>query len=288
MKKTVHAIMAAAVVATALAAKAETVVWYTFDDLGDVGTRISDSSTIQNKANPGTHDAKMYGMYGKTKTPTTNPAWMPYVTNGVPESVRVLDPVGGTMASAADKALHFKRTHGGGSGAMLEIPNDPALRPSSFTVEMFIRLDPTQYNWEMIACQPSTTANLYGWGINIYRPTDNHYANFRLNFVDTEGNNHQHGIGEQQGSNVFLDYKWHHIALAVTPQSGDPSKINIKFFIDYVRVYNYDAPYGIVLPDSADCPVQIGGTTMEGQLFADEIGEFRFSEIGRRRVGKEC
>lgn len=275
MKTKVHAIMVAAVVAAALAANADTVVWYTFDDLGDVGTTLADSSTIQNKAKPGTLDATMYGMYGKTKTPTTASAWMPYVTNGVPKSVRVLDPVGGTMASAADKALHFKRTHGAGSGAMLEIPNDPALRPSSFTVEMFVRVDPTQSNWEMIASQPhSTTTNLFGWGINFYMPTNNAYLNFQLNFVDTAGVNHQHGVS----GSTLLGNKWHHIALAVTPQSGDPSKINIKFFIDYVRVYNYDAPYGIVLPDSADCPVQIGGTTMEGQLFAGDIGEFRFSD----------
>ena len=258
-------------------AKADTVVWYTFDDLTP-GDTLADGTNIVNKAKPGTHDATMYGMYGTTKTSDTAPAWMPYVTNGVPESLRVLDPVGGTMASAADKALHFKRTHGAGSGAMLEIPNDPALRPSSFTVEMFIRLDPTQSNWEMIASQPSTTAELYGWGINIYRPVDNSYVNFMLNFVDTAGGNHQHGIGTSQGSNALLDYKWHHIALTVTPQSGDPSKINIKFYLDYVRVYNYDAPYGIVLPDSADCPVQIGGTTVAGQLFAGEIGEFRFSD----------
>ena len=272
-------LIAAAVVATALAAKADTVVWYTFDDLGGVGDTVADDTTVVNKAKPGTLNAKMYGMYGKTKTPTTASAWMPYITNGVPESVRVLDPVGGTMASAADKALHFKRTHGAGSGAMLEIPNDPALRPSSFTVEMFVRVDSTQSNWEMLASQPhSTTTNLFGWGINFYMPTNNAYLNFQLNFVDTEGKNYQHGIGEQQGSNVFLDNKWHHIALAVTPQSGDPSKINIKFFIDYKRVYNFDAPYGIVLPDSADCPVQIGGTTMAGQLFAGDIGEFRFSD----------
>ena len=268
-------LIAAAVVAVALAAKADTVVWYTFDDLGGVGDTVADATTVINKANPGTLNAKMYGMYGMTKTPTTALAWMPYVTNGVPESVRVLDPVGGTMASAADKALHFKRTHGAGSGAMLEIPNDPALRPSSFTVEMFVRVDPTQSNWEMIASQPhSTTTNLFGWGINFYKPNDNSYLNFQLNFVDTAGVNHQHGVS----GSTLLGNKWHHIALTVKPQSGDPSKINIKFFIDYVRVYNYDAPYGIVLPNSADCPVQIGGTTMEGQLFAGEIGEFRFSD----------
>ena len=266
-------ILAAAVVATALAAKADTVVWYTFDDLGDVGTKLADSSTIQNKANPGTLDATVYGLVGTSKDSSSSR--MPYVTNGVPESVRVLDPVGNTIASAADKALRFWRTHGAGNGAMLEIPNDPALRPSSFTVEMFVRVDPEHTNWEMIASQPhSTTTNLFAWGISFYKPADNSYLNFTLNFVDTSGVKYNHGV---PGS-ALLDNKWHHIALTVKPQPGDQSKINIKFYIDYVRVYYFDAPYGIVLPDSAGCPVQIGGTTMAGQHFAGEIGEFRFSD----------
>ena len=266
-------ILAAAVVATALAAKADTVVHYTFDDLGDVGTKLADSSTIQNKANPGTLDATVYGLVGTSKDSSSSR--MPYVTNGVPESVRVLDPVGNTIASAADKALRFWRTHGAGNGAMLEIPNDLALRPSSFTVEMFVRVDPEHTNWEMIASQPhSTTTNLFAWGINFYKPADNSYLNFQLNFVDTEGVNRQHGVA----GSALLGNKWHHIALTVKPQSGNPSKINIKFYIDYVRVYNFDAPYGIVLPDSVGCPVQIGGTTMSGQHFAGEIGEFRFSD----------
>ena len=265
-------LIAAAVVATALAAKADTVVWYTFDDLGDVGTKLADSSTIQNKANPGTLDATVYGLVNTNKNSSS--VRMPYVTNGVPESVRVLDPVGNTIASAADKALRFWRTHGAGNGAMVEIPNDPALRPLSFTVEMFVRVDPEHTNWETLAGQPhSTTTNLFGWGINFYKPADNSYLSLHLNFVDTDGGKHDHGIS----ANALLDNKWHHLALTVKPQSDDPSKINIKFFIDYTRVYYYDAPYGIVLPDSAGCPVQIGGTTMAGQHFAGEIGEFRFS-----------
>ena len=272
MKTKVHAIMVAAVVAAALAAKAETVVWYTFDDLGDVGDRVADATSVVNKANPGTLNGTVYGLVGTSKDSSS--VRMPYVTYGVPESLRILDPVGNTIASAADKALRFWRTHGAGNGAMLEIPNDPALRPSSFTVEMFVRIDPDHTNWETLAGQPhSTTTNLFGWGINFYKPADNSSLGFHLNFVDTEGGKHDHGIGD----NALLDNKWHHLALTVKPQSGDSSKINIKFFIDYKRVYYYDAPYGIVLPDSADCPVQIGGTTMAGQHFAGEIGEFRFS-----------
>ena len=264
-------LIAVAVFAAALAANADTVVWYTFDDLGDVGDGVADETSVVNKANPGTLNGTVYGLVSTNKNSSS--VRMPYVTNGVPESVRVLDPVGNTIASAADKALRFWRTHGAGNGAMVEIPNDLALRPSSFTVEMFVRVDPEHTNWEMIACQPSTTAGLFGWGINFYKPADNSYLSLHLNFVDTDGGKHDHGIS----ANALLGNKWHHLALTVKPQSGDPSKINIKFFIDYVRVYYYDAPYGIVLPDSSDCPVQIGGTTAQGQHFAGEIGEFRFS-----------
>nr|MCR5751405.1 LamG domain-containing protein [Kiritimatiellia bacterium] len=245
MKRKAQALMvAAAAVATAFVVKADTVVWYTFDDLGDVGAGVVDGTTVVNKANPGVLDATVYGLVGTNKNSSS--VRMPYVTNGVPESLRVLDPVGNTIASAADKALRFRRTHGAGDGAMVEIPNDPALRPSSFTVEIFVRVDPEHTNWEMLACQPSTTAGLFGWGINFYKPANNSSLGFHLNFVDTEGRKYEHGIGD----NTLLDNKWHHIALTVKPQSGDPSKINIKFFIDYKRVYYYDAPYGIVLPDS--------------------------------------
>lgn len=137
----------------AFAAKAETVVWYTFDNLGDVRTKLADSSTIQNKANPGTLDATVYGMYGKKKQTSTA---MPLVAGGVPESLRVLDPVGGEISSSADKALRFPGGNAGGNGAMLEIPNDASLRPSAFTVEMFVRLTEGRSGWQTLASQPSS------------------------------------------------------------------------------------------------------------------------------------
>lgn len=266
-------LIAAAVVAVAFAAKAETVVHYTFDDLGDVGTTLADSSTIQNKATPGTLDATVYGMNGKAKYASS--VNRPYVTNGVPETLRVLDPVGRTIATSADKALRFPCTNAGGQGALLEIPNDSALRPSSFTVEMLVRLVAVYPNagWQTIACQPfSSTENKYGWYIGL----DN--ANCQtivLRFVDTEGTERTCSISIGK---VLLDYKWHHFAFTVEPNSADSSKTNIRFYIDYVGIYNYvPAPYSVVLSDSEDCPVQIGGTTTTTRNFMGEIGEFRFS-----------
>ena len=98
----------------ACAVKADTVVWYTFDDLGDVGTTLGDGSTVKNKANPGTHDATVYGIkngYIKDETSIHHP----YVTNGVPEFTRMWDPVSGSSASSVDRALRFPATNAGGS-----------------------------------------------------------------------------------------------------------------------------------------------------------------------------
>ena len=105
MKKTVHAIMVAAVVAAALAAKAETVVWYTFDDLGDVGTTLADGTNIVNKANPGTHDATVLGLMNYTlKSDSTK---MPVCTDGISESLRIFDPVSRTMSEGAAQFFYI-------------------------------------------------------------------------------------------------------------------------------------------------------------------------------------
>ncbi len=269
MKKTVHAIMAAAVVATALAANADTVVWYTFDNLGGVGTTLADSSTIQNKANPGTLNATVYGMRGQNKDATS--VNKPYVTNGVPETLRVLDPVGRTIATSADKALRFPCTNAGGQGAVLETPNNSALRPSSFTVEMFVRLTEGRDGWQTLACQPSTTSSLYGWSI-IFKQYS--YLGILLSFVKPDGTEQK---CEFNGGTVFYDWKWHHIAMTVYPHATDSSKTVVRFYLDYAKIYDNDAPFVLSLSDSADCPVQIGGTTVTARNFMGEIGEFRFS-----------
>ena len=254
---------------TAISAKADTVVHYTFDDLGDVGAGIADRTTVVNKANPGTLDATVYGMQGNVKNPLSTA--MPNVVNGVPESLRVLDPVNSMISSSADKALHFRAGHSAGNSAILEIPNDAALRPSSFTVEMFLRLTQGREGWQMLACQPSSADGLYGWSILVKQYGN---ASFLLRFTKPDGT-HQEC---QFGAGTFLyDWKWHHIAMTVAPHATDSSKSVVKFYVDYVEMYSYDAPFVLTLSDSSNCPVQIGGTTVSNYNFTGEIGEFRFS-----------
>ena len=257
----------------AFAAKADTVVHYTFDDLGDVGTKLADSSTIQNKANPGTLDATVYGMNGKAKYQSS--VNRPYVTNGVPETLRVLDPVSKTIAASADKALSFPCTSPGGQGALLETPNDSAFRPSSFTVEMFVRLTEGRSGWQMLACQPSTTVDCYGWAISFYQYQSSG-VDMKLMFIKADGSTQQ-DCQFDKGASTLSDWKWHHIAMTVYPHATDSSKTVVRFYLDYAKIYDYNAPFVLSLPDSTDCPVQIGGTTTTAWNFMGEIGEFRFS-----------
>jgi hypothetical protein len=239
--------------------KADTIVHYTFDDLGDAGTVVANSSTIQNKAKPGTLDATVYGMKGNVKDSSS--AVMPRVVNGMIDTLRVLDPVGGEISSSVDKALHFRAGHSAGQSAILEIPDDPALRPNAFTVEMFVRLTQGREGWQMLACQPSSTPERYGWMI-LFKQYSN--LGIVLRFVKSDGTEQE---CQFNGGTTLYDWKWHHIAMTVAPHATDPSKTVVKFYVDYSSIYSYDAPLTLSLSDSVTCPVQIGGTTVHGWLF---------------------
>ena len=263
-------LIAGAAIAFALAAKADTVVWYTFDDLGDVGTSIADSSTIQNKANPGVHDATAYGMVGMTKTPgSTRKA---IVTNGIDSVMRIVDPVGDTASSDVDSALHFWAGNPAGNGMTLEIPNDAALRPSAFTVEMFVRYFEEPSNWQTLACQPSRSGKGYAWRLACYKDAKGNAGLWFTNETTQVGR--RCGVGDFD----FSDRKWHHVAFTYAPHATDPTKCVIKVYFDYNKINEWNGvEFVIDWPDSADCPIQIGGTTVEHSAFCGEISEFRFS-----------
>ena len=60
--KTSNYVLASIIALVAVAtAKAETVVWYTFDDLTP-GDTLANGSTVENKVTPGTHDATVLGL----------------------------------------------------------------------------------------------------------------------------------------------------------------------------------------------------------------------------------
>ena len=271
--KTSNCVLAAVfALIAACAAKADTVVWYTFDDLGDVGTRISDSSTIQNKANPGTHNATVYGIkQGYIKDATS--VNLPYVTNGVPEFTRMWDPVSGSSASGTDRALRFPSTNAGGQGALLEVETDASLRPESFTAEALFRYpDP---NWNLDA---------NGWNRLVVMPNDAGYAweivvkwhnQVGFHFMANDGSVTNRDWVVAPASGNWNDCMWHHVALSV--EQGETTS-TVKMYLDYAlkatKTLNYRISYS-----SSNLPIQIGARSEQGCLgnFCGELGEFRFS-----------
>ena len=276
MKSAVLAITMAAAMAAIDTAKADTVVWYTFDGLGDVGDSVADTTTVVNKAKPGTYDATVYGMYGMSKKADSTA--MPIATNGVPDSVRIFDPVSGTVGSSEDSALFFTCGASASNGAMLEIANDPELHMQSFTVEAFVRLPKKPSGgWMAIACQDSASGSAanpdcYAWYIAMHDNVNLH--NLVLRFT-----NETYGVDYTLTDDTidFSDLKWHHVAFSVEPNASDASHTDLKLYFDYVLKNSQTFNFPIECPMSDDRPIYVGGDMERNRLFQGDMSEFRIS-----------
>ena len=264
-----RAFFLAALVACATA-NAETVVWYTFDDLGDVGTKLEKSSTVSNAANPSTYGATVYQMAGMTKNSNQSGTTdFLYVTNGIPETFRVFDPVARALASSADKAVRFASGGGGQAGAMLETATGSSFFAESFTVEALVRFPDGMANaaYGVLATQLCDGSSL-AWKLKFTWNRE-----LQVTFRNSSGEDVE--LGKATVSDKFNDGKWHHVAMTVV-QGETSSTVNV--YLDYVLNKTYTPAYRVQFPASAENSVlQIGGTTLEGALFMGEIGEFRYS-----------
>ena len=255
-----------------LAANAGTVVHYTFDGLGTVGTKIQGLSTVRNAANPGTFDATVYQMAGKAKNTTSTSAldWL-YVTNGIPEAFRVFDSVARSSASSVDRAVRFASPGGGQAGAMLETVTDSSFFTDLFTVEALVRFPDGMANaaYGVLATQLRDDST-YAWKIHF-----NWNNQITFHFRNSEGSEVNTGSITLANSGKFNDGKWHHVAMRAV--QGE-SSTTVEIFFDYGLRKTYTLASRIQFPESAENSVlQIGGTTLAGQLFMGEIGEFRYS-----------
>lgn len=260
----------AALVACATA-KADTVVWYTFDDLGDVGTKLEKLSTVSNVVNSGTYGATVYQMAGMTKNSNQSGATdFLYVTNGIPETFRVFDPVARASASSVDKAVRFASNGGPQAGAMLETATDSSFFSESFTVEALVRFPENLSDaaFGVLATQLRDNST-YAWKIHF-----NWHNQITCYFRNSEGSEVNTGA-IALSSGTFKDGKWHHVAMTVA--QGESSS-TVKIYFDYGLRKTYSLDSRIQFPESAEGSVlQVGGTTLVGQLFMGEIGEFRYS-----------
>ena len=273
----------------ACAAKADTVVWYTFDDLTP-GDTLADGTNIVNKANPGTHDATVLGLMNYT--PKQDSTKMPVCTDGISESLRIFDPVSRTMSEGADRALRFQSTWNTGDGAFLQIPNDADMRPESFTVEAMVWFPEgatSVNNWNVIAVHPAkmTCANADAWGFRFTGPSQIIVRFTRpRKYTPTAGeeDTYDNVTGADNvsvGATVpaINDGRWHHVAFTAAPNGADSSKTDVKVFFDYNQVASSTLDFRPQFSDEDDCPVWVGSTRQSYGFFTGAIGEFRLSNV---------
>jgi len=278
------ALIAAAFAAMSL--EAGTVIHYTFDS-GSVGDAITDGSTIVNAANPGVHDATVYGNSGQSLYPSSTR--MPYYTNGIPVRYRVYDPVAGTAASGQDRALCFRATSNASQSGILQVENDAALRPESFTVEatVYYPTNMTFSTWNVIGVQPAIMkcANADAWGFRfvnqqalVARFTPPQTFTLKSGMTD-EYSNAVNNVELKADIPKITDGRWHHVAFTCEPNASDPTKTDVKVFFDYVQKSSTTLSFRPQFSTEANCPMWIGANRQTGGNFMGEMGEFRFSNV---------
>ena len=277
----------ACVAAGGVSLNAGTVVHYTFDS-GNVGDVLADASTIVNVANPGVHDATVYGLNTTTLLPSSS--LMPCYTNGIPGNYRIYDPVVGSLAATPDRALRFRAANINGKTGILQIENDAALRPEAFTVEALVRYPAGMEipGWNVIAVHPAIMkcANADAWGIRI---TGKNQITARFAQPQTytlkSGKTDEY---ENASASMLVsvsaivpalnDGRWHHVAFTAKPSDTDSSKTDVKVFFDYEQKASATLSFRPQFTDAANCPVWVGANRQTAGHFMGEIGEFRFSD----------
>ena len=274
MKKLLTAI---AVTAFAMAATADTVVWYDFDGLDNVGTSVSRGSTIQNKANAGTLDATVIAVHHGQVAKESDSAHMPESVIGYPSGQRVYDPVGGLFATSADGAIQFTapipdNTYDGNDGGALYIAETSGeLSTDKFTLEMIIRIDAefaSDGTYQTIAAKAvSGSSTDYAWEVAWY----NHSLVFRAYNTSAANND---AVAWAWGN--IADGEWHHIAVVVDPSAN--ARYPVLSYLDYTAKSR--ALYSSI---SGTGPMTIGARYNESNSKYSNpargvaIGEFRYS-----------
>ncbi len=274
MKKILSAI---AVTAFAMAATADTVVWYDFDGLDNAGTSVSRGSTIQNRANAGTLDATVIAVHHGQVAKESDSAHMPESVIGYPSGQRVYDPVGGLFATSADGAIQFTapipdNTYDGNDGGALYIAETSGeLSTDKFTLEMTIRIDAefaSDGTYQTIAAKAvSGSSTDYAWEVAWY----NHSLVFRAYNTSAANND---AVAWAWGN--IADGEWHHIAVVVDPSAN--AKYPVLPYLDYTAKSR--ALYSSI---SGTGPMTIGARYNESNSKYSNpargvaIGEFRYS-----------
>ncbi|MBR6586802.1 MAG: LamG domain-containing protein [Kiritimatiellae bacterium] len=271
--------MALPMLVTALATTnldADTVAWYHFDEVAQ-GTPVTSDVRFLNAVDSAKLPGAPYsvGEYGTTEYDVLGSAaaFMPIATNGIADSVYVIDPVSGTKNETGRSlffryADHDERDRPARYGGCVQVASDASLSlVDAVTVEFFVlpvRLTERNDNgWHLVSKQSGATSK-FTYSIcltNVGVPYVNVYDSDN-DLMTTTGNT------MFKGTKSILDGKWHHIALTV-------DGVAAKLYVDYVPQKTVTLTESLHYVD--DAPLYIGASQMGWYVPGGFIDEVRIS-----------
>ena len=257
-----------------LAASAEAVIWYRFDDQEPLtstaaGVYVTNCVAATYPAHPRTINGSTYD---DENSPNT--AYLPTYTNSAPAGYGVYDPV--TGARVANRGcLHFHTTGSGDqNGGMLRVTQDAALNAlTNLTLEAFVRLGdvPITGSYMRPIILKANEAFQGTWGLHVFESN----LFYRVTFLLDDGTTLAHGWGNGSKNVRIDDGRWHHMALTV-----DFGTRKVYSYVDYVRISTAtmnEKAIGFYHP--ANSPLQIGGNANHStRRHNGEIDEVRISD----------
>lgn len=249
------------------AAMADTVGWWRFDD-GLPGTS-STAVLAATNAVSSTYGTGAYYSITNTGAGTldTDAAHMPTFVSA---SYSVYDPIS-EMYYENKSAVRFARTGTTKStveGGAVLIPSSPELKPTSLTIEGFVKTADTPLN---------TMVPIFG------RPLGGSFVSesFALCMLSngklfarlrTGVKTYQSDTGGA-GTRTINNNAWHHVALTYDASTG-----TLKVYVDYQEDFTITGPVGNVKYDDGDS-LWIGGYRYEGRKLDGRIDEVRLSNV---------
>ena len=228
--------VALALQSSILLATDSTVAWYHFDG-AEPGTRLQSSDTILNAVDASSLSGLPHTVhYGSLDDDTRAPAsrFMPVVTNDVPDTVYVFDPVGGTVFRN-ERSLFFTHSNynnkgtvqPGRQGGLIQIDSNSSLSLNSLTVEFFV-LPVYQHGGTLGAMQlcakQSTATGRFTWSI-LMNTNGKPYVTMHNSAGADMG-----GSAAFSATSSILDGRWHHLALTV--ENGGAAGGTAKLYVD--------------------------------------------------------
>ena len=256
---------------------AKTIAWWPL--AYENGVRTTVDTVLENRANPGTYDAKPLSMNGAEIVAGSSET-CPLGTNAFPKGCGVWN-MQSEEAVSGETGLFFKKTSLAGKAGMLRVENtNGGLNLSeAFTFECFFRMAGTTHaDWNVIAVMPGKLKNSAGKAVVNYdswaiRVTGSNKISFRFTkpgamSTDLENVSSYNLTQDLTLESNLYDGKWHHVALSYKSKMA-------YFFVDYAYITAMSLPDGLSYGNE---DLYLGATPQTTGPFSGSIAHARLSD----------